>query len=107
MRAPADLMAYVPEGDEMEEPPRPPGPSPVPWWAWVVIMVGLGELGWFGTSFLRATRQSAATATEIADIQHEQNTLAVSLDTLDADVESLNVNVAVLSQKLADRRRTR
>ena len=106
MRLPGDFLTHAAEEEAMPETGPSKRESP-PWWVWVVIMIGVGELGWFGTSFLRATRQSAATATEIQDIQREQETLTASLTTLDADVQTLNVNVAVLTQKLADRERQR
>lgn len=106
MRLPADFLTHAAEEEEMPETAPSKRQNP-PWWVWVVIMIGVGELGWFGTSFLRATQQSAATATEITDIQHEQAALTASLTTLDADVQTLNVNVAVLSQKLADREQRR
>ncbi len=81
----------------------PPSRHVPPWWAWAVLMIGLGELAWFGSTVVNGTQQYATTAAEIADIQHEQAALTASLTTLDADVQTLNVNVAVLSQKLADR----
>ncbi len=85
---------------------NPPRAVP-PWWVWVVVMIGLAELGWFGTSYLRSTQQSAATATEILDIQQHQSSLATSINTLDIDVQALSVNVAVLTQRMEDQEKHR
>lgn len=79
----------------------------LPWWVWVVISVGLAEFGWLGSTVVSATQQSATTITEIAEIQRQQQSLSMSINTLDADVQSLSVNVAVLTQRMADREKRR
>jgi hypothetical protein len=73
----------------------------------VVISVGLAEFGWLGSTVVSATQQSATTITEIAEIQRQQQSLSMSINTLDADVQSLSVNVAVLTQRMADREKRR
>jgi len=100
MELPIDRVIAEVEGDKMPGADNPRVAPP--WWVWVVIMIGLAELGWFGTSYLRSTQQSASTATEIQDIQEHQSNLASSINTLDIDVQALTVNVAVLTQKMAD-----
>ncbi len=106
MGLPIDRLIQDVEGEEMAATSPAPRATP-PWWAWLVIMVGLGELGWFGTAFLRANQQSAATSTEIQDIQQHQQNLATSINTLDIDVQALSVNVAVLTQRMEDQEKAR
>lgn len=75
-----------------------------PWWVAVVIAVGLGEAAWFAKTVMYGSEQSAVTATEIRQLQQGQSALTSSLTTLDTDVQTLNVNVAVLTQQIKDDR---
>ncbi|MDA8119140.1 MAG: hypothetical protein M0Z85_03630 [Gammaproteobacteria bacterium] len=75
-----------------------------PWWVAVVIAVGLGEAAWFAKTVMYGSEQSAVTATEIHQLQQGQSALTSSLTTLDTDVQTLNVNVAVLTQQIKDDR---
>ena len=76
----------------------------MPWWIWIIITVGLGEIGWFAKTVLIGNEQSAITATEIAELQKGQGALTGSLTALDSDVQTLNVNVAVLTQQIKDQK---
>lgn len=76
----------------------------LPWWMSIIVVIGLGEIAWFAKTVIYGSQQSAVTATEIHQLQIDQSALTSSLTTLDSDVQTLNVNVAVLTQQLKDYR---
>ena len=78
--------------------------SKLPWWMSIIVVIGLGEIAWFAQTVIYGTKQSAVTTTEIHQLQSGQAALTASLTTLDSDVQTLNVNVAVLTQQIKDDR---
>ena len=79
----------------------------LPRWVWVVVALVASEAAWIAKTVIYGSRQSAVTATEIHQLQEGQSALTSSLTTLDSDVQTLNVNVAVLTQQIRDTRRSR
>ena len=100
MKLPTDIL--INEGEEMTEPEQPSRKSP-PWWAWFVLMIGLGEVAWVGNTAITVDNQISAMQVEIRQIQQEQNARTAVLISLQSATQALAVNVAVLSQRLADR----
>ena len=80
----------------------PTRPTP-PWWAWFVLMIGLGELAWAGNTAIAVDNQIAAMQVEIRQIQQQQTARTAVLTSLQAATQALAVNVAVLSQRLQDK----
>ena len=110
MRTPANILASTGEAIQRAGDSHRRNP---PWWAWVVISIGLAELGWLGKNIIYTGNRTSAMETQIQDIrqadaqraqqQSAQDTqLSSSITTLDADVQTLSVNVAVLTQKVSD-----
>ncbi|MGC8517891.1 MAG: hypothetical protein ACP5P4_05100 [Steroidobacteraceae bacterium] len=75
----------------------------LPWWATVVIAVGLAEVAWFGKTIVAGSQQSAVTATEIKQLQQGLATTEATLTTIDADMQTISVQLAVLTQQVKDR----
>ena len=74
----------------------------LPRWVWVVVALVASEAAWIAKTVIYGSQQSAVTATEIHQLQEGQSALTSSLTTLDSDVQTLNVNVAVLTQQIKD-----
>lgn len=78
-----------------------------PWWAWVVMSVVLAEAGWFGNAVVQGNTANATTRARVDDMHQQQAALVTSIDTLNTSVQALSVNVAVLTQRVADLQKQR